>query len=232
MQELQKKAKNSEKVLLATDPDREGEAISWHLSRSLKKYNPNIDRIEFHEITKKALLDAIKKSRDIDMLKVNSQQTRRILDRVVGYSLSPVIQEKFGSKRFSAGRVQSACLKVICEREEKIQNFIPQEYWNLFSFWSLSEENSKSKQKDKKVAFPLVKINNKPVNIQSKQQLDSVIDFIKKSDFYVSKNRVSNKVIKPQAPFITSRLQQEASTKLGFRSTKNNVLSAKSIRRY
>ena len=225
LQELQRKAKNSQKVLLATDPDREGEAISWHLFRSLKKHNSNIDRIEFHEITKEALLESIKNPRGIDMLKVNSQQARRILDRVVGYSLSPVIQEKFGSKRFSAGRVQSACLKIICEREQEIQKFVPKEYWNLFSFWKLAAKGSKAKKKDTQVPFSLVKINDKPVEIGSKKELDVVVEFIKNNTFYVSKNKSSTRTVRPLAPFITSRLQQEASNRLGFRAQKTMYLA-------
>jgi len=128
--DLKKKALAAKNVLLATDPDREGEAISWHLSNVLKDKNSDIKRIEFNEITEEAIKEAVKNARDINMDLVNAQQARRILDRLVGYYLSPILWKKV-KKGLSAGRVQSVALRVICEREKEIENFIPQEYWTL-----------------------------------------------------------------------------------------------------
>ncbi|HNA80494.1 MAG TPA: toprim domain-containing protein, partial [Turneriella sp.] len=134
--ELRKAAKNSSEVLLATDPDREGEAISWHLGRALSEVNPKISRIEFNEITKEAVLKAVEHPREIDMQRVDSQQARRVLDRLVGYEISPVLQKKFGSRRFSAGRVQSAALKILCDREAEIEKFVAEEFWEFDGFFS------------------------------------------------------------------------------------------------
>ncbi len=214
--ELRRVAKNSLEILLATDPDREGEAISWHLARVLSAQNPNIKRVEFNEITKEAVLAAIQHPREIDMQRVNSQQARRLLDRIVGYSISPVLQEKFGSKRFSAGRVQSVALRIICEREAEIEKFCPQEYWEFHSYW----RNSAKKQKDKEIPFKLAQIDGAKVEINSAKIASEIEQEIKKTDFILSRRKETEKKISPTAPYTTSKLQQEASTRLNFRARK------------
>ena len=214
--ELRRAAKKSLEVLLATDPDREGEAISWHLARVLSEQNPNIKRVEFNEITKEAVLHAIQNPREIDIERVNSQQARRLLDRLVGYSISPVLQEKFGSKRFSAGRVQSVALRIICDREAEIEKFKPKEYWEFYSFWN----DSAKKESDGEIPFKLAQINGGKVEIDHQEMATDIEKEIKKTDFFLSLRKESEKNIKPAAPYITSKLQQEASTRLNFRARK------------
>lgn len=214
--ELRKAAKSSSEVLLATDPDREGEAISWHLGRALSEVNPKISRIEFNEITKDAVLKAVEHPRAIDMQRVDSQQARRILDRLVGYEISPVLQKKFGSRRFSAGRVQSAALKILCDREIEIEKFIAEEYWEFDGFFS----SDKAKAKDKETAFRLAQIAGKKISINTKADADSLEEKIRASAFTLASRKTSERRIKPLAPYITSRLQQDASTRLGFRAQK------------
>ncbi|MDH5721437.1 MAG: type I DNA topoisomerase [Spirochaetia bacterium] len=214
--ELKKAAKKSKEILLATDPDREGEAISWHLKNVLLSGSASIKRIEFNEITKEAVLEAIKNPRDIDILKVNSQQARRILDRIVGYSISPILQEKLGAKRFSAGRVQSAALKIICDREEEIEKFTPKEYWEidaLFSKEGGAEINSEH-------IFRLLQVNQKKTDVKSQAEADKIENLLKKSEFTVAVKKTTERRTKPLAPYTTSKLQQEASTRLGFRAGK------------
>ena len=214
--ELRRAAKRSLEILLATDPDREGEAISWHLARVLSAHNSNIKRIEFNEITKEAVLSAIQHPREIDMRRVDSQQARRLLDRIVGYSISPVLQEKFGSKRFSAGRVQSVALRIICEREADIEKFCPQEYWEFYSHWN----NSTKKQKDEEVPFKLAQMDGTKVAVNSSKMANEVEQEIKKTNFFLSLRKETEKKISPTAPYTTSKLQQEASTRLNFRARK------------
>jgi len=152
---LKKKASQVKQIYLAADPDREGEAISWHLANALKKINSNIKRIIFNEITKNAIKEAVSNPKDIDINKVNAQQARRILDRIVGYNLSPLLWEKV-KRGLSAGRVQSVALKLICEREEEIENFKPEEYWSIEAIFH-KEKNKKeftvrlAKYNDKKI---------------------------------------------------------------------------------
>lgn len=214
--ELKKAAKQSSEILLATDPDREGEAISWHLGRAFSEVNSNIKRIEFNEITKDAVLQAVENPRSIDLLRVNSQQARRILDRLVGYSISPVLQSKFGSKRFSAGRVQSAALKILCDREDEIEKFKPQEYWEFAGNFN----SASSKAKDNAVVFKLALINKSKPEIHGREAAVKAEAEIRAGRFVVSLRKTSERRIKPQAPYITSRLQQDASTRLGFRAQK------------
>ncbi|MBX3722433.1 MAG: type I DNA topoisomerase [Turneriella sp.] len=214
--ELRKAAKNSSEVLLATDPDREGEAISWHLGRALSEVNSKISRIEFNEITKDAVLKAVEHPRAIDMERVNSQQARRILDRLVGYEISPVLQKKFGSRRFSAGRVQSAALKILCDRESEIEKFVAEEFWEFDGFFA----NDGAKAKDKETPFRLSQIGGKKVAITNKDDAAALEEKIRKSDFKLVSRKTSERRIKPLAPYITSRLQQDASTRLGFRAQK------------
>ena len=214
--ELRKAAKNSSEVLLATDPDREGEAISWHLGRALSEVNPKISRIEFNEITKDAVLKAVEHPRAIDMQRVDSQQARRILDRLVGYEISPVLQKKFGSRRFSAGRVQSAALKILCDRETEIDKFVPEEFWEFDAFFS----SQNAKAKDKETAFRLAQIHGKKVSVTNKADAEALENRILASAYKLNSRKTSERRIKPLAPYITSRLQQDASTRLGFRAQK------------
>ncbi|MES0488406.1 MAG: type I DNA topoisomerase [Leptospirales bacterium] len=214
--ELKKAAKSSVNVLLATDPDREGEAISWHLERALSAVNDNIQRIEFNEITEEAVKDAISHPREIDMLMVNSQQARRLLDRLVGYSISPILQEKFSSKRFSAGRVQSAALKIITVRENEIKDFKPVEFWEVESTF----EHDLAKAKDKAVIFKLVQVGGEKVNITNGDTAQHIEETCLKQSFSTTVRKISERKSKPPTPYITSRLQQDASTRLGYRAQK------------
>ncbi len=214
--ELKKAAKRSLEVLLATDPDREGEAISWHLARVLSVQNPNIKRVEFNEITKEAVLSAIQNPREIDIEKVNSQQARRLLDRLVGYSISPVLQEKFGSKRFSAGRVQSVALRIICDRETEIEKFKPQEYWEFYAYWN----DTSQKKTNEEISFKLVQINGSKVEVHNSKTAVEIEQDIKKIQFVLSLKKEIIKRVNPPAPYTTSKLQQEASTRLNFRARK------------
>lgn len=216
---LKKAAKMADSILLATDPDREGEAISWHLERELSPINSKIKRIEFHEITKEAILKAIENPRELDMKKINSQQARRILDRLVGYGISPILQEKFGSKRFSAGRVQSAALKILCDREEEIEKFKPQEYWEISAAFRKDASN------ERKVFFSLTNfLGNKP-EIKNQEEALQVENLCNKTKFIVLSRKVTERKSKPLPPYTTSRLQQDASTKLGFRAQKTMSLA-------
>ncbi len=214
--ELRKAAKNSSEVLLATDPDREGEAISWHLERALSEVNPRIRRIEFNEITKEAVLKAVEHPREIDMQRVDSQQARRVLDRLVGYEISPVLQKKFGSRRFSAGRVQSAALKILCDREAEIEKFVAEEFWEFDGFFSGSD----SKARDKETPFRLTQVAGKKTSIASKNEAEALEKEVLAAKFSLVSRKTSERRIKPLAPYITSRLQQDASTRLGFRAQK------------
>lgn len=205
--ELKKLSKKVERILLAPDPDREGEAIAFHLSELLKDSNSNIYRILFNEITKQAIKEAINNLLKIDINKVNSQQMRRLLDRLAGYKISPVLHRKMGGP-LSAGRVQSIALKLIVEREKEIQIFKPEEYWII----SAELEGSK------KPLFitKLEKYKNKKIKISNREQSDEVLKCLKKNNFilYKIKKKLKNK--RPFAPLITSTLQQEAFRKFKF----------------
>lgn len=214
--ELRKAAKNASEVLLATDPDREGEAISWHLSRALGEVNSQIRRIEFNEITKDAVLKAVEHPRTIDMQRVDSQQARRILDRLVGYEISPVLQKKFGSRRFSAGRVQSAALKILCDREAQIEKFVAEEYWEFDAFFA----GEKSKARDKETAFRLTQVDGKKTAIDNKAAAIGLEKRVREAEYSLISRKTSERRVNPLAPYITSRLQQDASTRLGFRAQK------------
>ncbi|MBL8032255.1 MAG: type I DNA topoisomerase, partial [Leptospiraceae bacterium] len=172
--------------------------------------------IEFNEITKDAVLKAVEHPRAIDMQRVDSQQARRILDRLVGYEISPVLQKKFGSRRFSAGRVQSAALKILCDRETEIDKFVPEEFWEFDAFFS----SQNAKAKDKETAFRLAQINGKKVSVTNKADAEALESRILASAYKLNSRKTSERRIKPLAPYITSRLQQDASTRLGFRAQK------------
>lgn len=206
--ELNKAASYCDEIFLAPDPDREGEAIAWHISHILSKPKKSIHRIEFNEITKTAIREAVKNPRPIDMNRVNAQQARRILDRLVGYKLSPLLWKKVG-KGLSAGRVQSVAVKIICDREAEIEAFVPQEYWKINT--DLSKQKSSA-------AFnaELSKIDGKKAQVNNEKEAKEVVDTLNKSDFKVSKVTTRNTQRKPQPPFITSTLQRESSNRLGY----------------
>ena len=209
--DLKKEAKKSDKVFLATDPDREGEAISWHLAYLLGLDEDEKNRIEFNEITKDAVRNAIKNPRKIDKNLVDAQQARRVLDRLVGYKISPILWSKV-RKGLSAGRVQSAATKMICDREEEIEKFVPKEYWSIL----LDAHNSKRK----KIEFELSKYKNKKIEICDKKQSDKIVSDIENKDILVKTIEKKNRKKSAYRPFITSTLQQEASAKLGFTTKK------------
>ena len=205
---LKKDAKDAKKVYLATDPDREGEAIAWHLAYLLGISEDSVCRVTFNEITKEAVKDAIKKPRQIDLNLTNAQQARRVLDRIVGYKMSPVLWKKV-KRGLSAGRVQSVAVRLICEREEEIENFIPEEYWNITAI--LSDNKTKKEFESK-----LVGKNKEKIEIHSKEEVDSILKDIDKAEFIVEDVTVGEKKRNPAPPFTTSTMQQEASRKLGF----------------
>lgn len=213
IKELKELYKNSKNIYLATDPDREGEAISWHIAYLLGLDINSNNRIEFHEITKNSIKESIKNSRKIDMNLVNSQQARRVLDRLVGYKLSPILWEKIKSG-LSAGRVQSATLKIICERQEEIDNFIPEEFWKIEGIHDVQNIEFKS-------LYYGEYENNKIVKkeIKNEQEALKVVEKTDKDNFVVEDVKKTKKERKPQPPFTTSTLQQEAGRKLGFSSS-------------
>lgn len=202
-------AKKCAKIYLASDPDREGEAIAWHVRQVLNVSDDKINRIEFNEITPKAVKHAVENPREIDLDRVKAQQTRQILDRLVGYKISPVLWEKLRNNHLSAGRVQSVALRMICEREEEIEAFKPVEYWSISA--DLSKE---------KVDFEaeLQKFKDKKIDIKSEEQANEVVKFLadKSTKYVVDKVATRETTRKPSPPFITSTLQREASSKLGY----------------
>lgn len=205
---LKKDAKAAKKVYLATDPDREGEAIAWHLAHILDIPEDSKSRVTFNEITKTAVQKAIKEPRQIDINLVNAQQARRVLDRIVGYKISPVLWKKV-RKGLSAGRVQSVAVKLIVDREKEIEDFIPEEYWNIIA--KLLDEKSK-----KEFEAKLVGKNNKKLEIHSKEEVDEILANIKDAKFIVKDVKKGERKRNPAPPFTTSTMQQEASRKLNF----------------
>ena len=205
---LRKAVKKADKVYLATDPDREGEAISWHLYYALKLENKNYSRITFNEITKTAVKDSIKHARDIDMNLVDAQQARRVLDRIVGYQISPILWAKI-KRGLSAGRVQSVALRLICDREEEINLFIPQEYWSLEAL--LDVKGSK-----KPLEAKLIGNKEQKIEIHSEEEMNEILSYLKGKEFTVEGVKVTERLKKSPLPFTTSTLQQDASSKLNF----------------
>ena len=205
---LRKAVKKADKVYLATDPDREGEAISWHLYYALKLENKNYSRITFNEITKTAVKDSIKHARDIDMNLVDAQQARRVLDRIVGYQISPILWAKI-KRGLSAGRVQSVALRLICDREEEINLFIPQEYWSLEAL--LDVKGSK-----KPLEAKLIGNKEQKIEIHSEEEMKEILSYLKGKEFTVEGVKVTERLKKSPLPFTTSTLQQDASSKLNF----------------
>ena len=208
IKELKKDAKSAKKVYLATDPDREGEAIAWHLSHILDVDEDKITRVTFNEITKSAVQKAIKEPRDINVNLVDAQQARRVLDRIVGYKMSPVLWKKV-RRGLSAGRVQSVAVKLIVDREEEIEKFIPEEYWNIYV--KLLDEKS-NKIFDAKFYGK----DGKKLEIHNKEQVDEILKNIKNAKYIVEDIKKGEKKRTPAPPFTTSTMQQEASRKLGF----------------
>lgn len=215
LDKLKKLAKKSDKVYLATDPDREGEAISWHLAHILKIPTTEKCRIEFNEITKEAVKGSIKKSREINQNLVDAQQARRILDRLVGYEISPILWKniKWG---LSAGRVQSAALKLICDREEEIKAFVPKEYWTV---------ECKLIKDKKKFPVNLVQYKNKKLEINTEDEADKVIKDLKSGNYVVKDVKKADKQKNPLPPFTTSTLQQDANKKLNYMTKKTMMIA-------
>ena len=205
---LRKEVKKADKVYLATDPDREGEAISWHLSQALKLEDKDVNRISFNEITQSAVKASLKKPRDIDMNLVNAQQARRILDRMVGYKISPLLWAKV-KRGLSAGRVQSVALRIICDREDEINAFIPEEYWTLDAQLKVAGEK-------KPLLAKFYGDSQNKMNITSREEMDRVMAEIEKEKFQVLEVKKGERVKKAPLPFTTSTLQQEASKALNF----------------
>ena len=213
-------AKRSDKVYLASDPDREGEAIAWHVRELLQVPDDKVFRIEFNEITPKAVKYAVEHSRQIDMDKVKAQQTRQILDKLVGYKLSPVLWKQLGNYHLSAGRVQSVALRMICEREEEIEAFVPKEYWSIHTIMD----------KDGKLFEAEVnKYKNKKIEINNEEEANKIKEFLlnPETEFVVDKVTKKETKRKPTAPFITSTLQRAASSKLGFGVSKTMQVAQK-----
>ena len=209
---LRKLVKKADKVYLATDPDREGEAISWHLANALKLEDKDINRISFNEITKNAVKASIKEPRKIDMNLVNAQQSRRMLDRMVGYKISPLLWAKI-KRGLSAGRVQSVALRIICDREEEINAFIPEEYWTIDAI--LNIEGMK-----KPVTARLTSDSKGKVTIGSEEDVNRIMKDLEGCDFAVDDIKNSERVKKAPLPFTTSTLQQEAAKTLNFSTQK------------
>ena len=205
---LKKDAKQAKKIYIATDPDREGEAIAWHLAKILEDEKDKIVRVTFNEITKTAVQKAIKEPRDIDVNLVDAQQARRVLDRIVGYKISPVLWKKV-RRGLSAGRVQSVAVKLIVDRENEIEKFIPEEYWNIYA----NLEDMKTK---KEFEAHFYGKDGKKIEIHSNDEVQEILDNIKDAKYIVTDVKKGEKKRTPAPPFTTSTMQQEASRKLGF----------------
>lgn len=208
IKDLKKEAKSAKKVYLATDPDREGEAIAWHLAHILEIPEDSVCRVTFNEITKETVQKSIKEPRKIDMNLTDAQQARRVLDRIVGYKISPLLWKKV-KKGLSAGRVQSVAVKLICDREEEIENFIPEEYWNIFA-------QLKDKKSKKAFEAKFFGKDGKKLEIHSQKEVDDILAKIKGGDYIVKDIKKAEKKRNPAPPFTTSTMQQEASRKLNF----------------
>lgn len=214
---LKDAAKNADTIYLATDPDREGEAIAWHLAHILNIPEYATCRIEFNEITKPAIQQAVKKPRPINLPRVYAQQARRILDRIVGYKLSPLLWRKV-RKGLSAGRVQSVAVRLICDREKEIQAFIPEEYWTI---------TAKLKEKSNSKAFDadLVMVGDEKLDVSNETQADAMVSELATVEYVVSDVKKRERKRNPHPPFTTSSLQQEAARKLGFTSRKTMMVA-------
>lgn len=219
-EKLRKEAKNCDRIFLATDPDREGEAISWHLANILNLDMKNVSRIEFNEITKTAVTNAIKNPRKLNFNVIDAQQARRVLDRLVGYKISPLLWKKV-KKGLSAGRVQSVAVRLICDKENEIRAFVPKEYWSLVA--KLNDPDSK-----KNIDAKFYGTENEKIEISSESEMDSILDKLKGAKYTVRKIKKGEKRRNSPNPFITSTLQQEAYRKLGF-TTKKTMMVAQQL---
>jgi len=218
LKELEDSTKGKEKVFLATDPDREGEAIAWHIAQKLK-VREGKNRIVFNEITERAVSQAVKTPREINLNMVNSQKARRLLDRLVGYKISPLLWKKIG-KKLSAGRVQSVALRLICEREEEIAKFKIEEYWNINALF-----NKIGDEKTETFKTKLFSINSEKVTINTKDEATKICEEVKNQDIYVKTINKKKESKNPPPPFTTSTLQQEAYNKLNFPIKKTMLLA-------
>lgn len=226
IKEIKKEAAKSGRVLLATDPDREGEAISWHIANLLNIKETDSNRIAFNEITKPAIMEAVKNPRPINMNLVNAQQARRVLDRIVGYKISPILWSKV-KKGLSAGRVQSAALKIICDRERLIKAFVPKEYWTIAV--DLMKETEKASQNKKNTfSAKLAEYQAKKLVIDNGKKAEQVLSDLNAGTYSVSAVETKDRVKNPWAPYTTSSLQQDASIRLGF-SPKRTMLVAQTL---
>lgn len=216
IRELKDAAEKADAVYLATDPDREGEAISWHLANTLGVKGKPVRRIQFNEITKKAVVDALKHPRDIDMNRVNAQQARRILDRIVGYQLSPLLWKKV-RRGLSAGRVQSVAVRLVCDREQEIATFIPEEYWSIEGQFANSDKAVFTAKLHSK--------GNKKVDIASAAVAKQIEADLKKGTYVVGEVKKKERLRNPAPPFTTSSLQQEAARKLNFAARKTMMIA-------
>ena len=205
---LKKDAKDAKKIYLASDPDREGEAIAWHLANILEDEKDKISRVTFNEITKNAVKKAIENPREIDINLVDAQQARRVLDRIVGYKMSPVLWKKV-KRGLSAGRVQSVAVRLICEREEEIENFKPEEYWNIYA--TLLDDKSNTQFEAR-----LAQMNGKKLEIHSGEEVDGILEDLKGAKYIVTEVKKGERKRTPAPPFTTSTMQQEASRKINF----------------
>jgi len=218
LKELEDSTKGKEKVFLATDPDREGEAIAWHIAQKLK-VREGKNRVVFNEITERAVSQAVKTPREINLNMVNSQKARRLLDRLVGYKISPLLWKKIG-KKLSAGRVQSVALRLICEREEEIVKFKIEEYWNINALF-----NKIGDEKAKPFEAKLFSINSEKATINTKDEATKICEEVKNQDIYVKSINKKKESKNPPPPFTTSTLQQEAYNKLNFPIKKTMLLA-------
>jgi DNA topoisomerase-1 len=225
VRDLRAKAKKASEVYLATDPDREGEAIAWHLRKALARQVRHIPvhRVEFHEITNEAVSRAFAQPRTIDQQRVDSQQARRILDRVVGYTLSPLLRDKMNRRGLSAGRVQSVALRLICEREREIEAFVPVEYWSIAA--ELRQQHQKGEQVPPTFVARLFKIRGEDPDLKNEAEAQAIVDDLEEAVWLVSK--VTRREVRryPSPPFMTSTLQQDASRKLRFSAQKTMAVA-------
>jgi len=220
--ELNKLAKTVDRIYLASDPDREGEAIAWHVKECLKFPEDKIFRIVFNEITPKAIKDAVANYHQIDMLKVEAQKTRQILDKLVGFKISPILWEKMKNYKLSAGRVQSVALKIICEREDEIEAFIPKEYWSVEALLNKAKVDFTAE-----LSRIIKNGKDEKLELNNEKEVNEVLKNLEKAKYIVSKITPRDTQRKPQPPFITSTLQREASSKLGYGVSKTMQIAQK-----
>jgi len=224
LKELREAAKGASAVYMATDPDREGEAISWHLSDALRPVNPQIKRIEFHEVTKEAVRRALAHPRDIDLNLVNAQQARRILDRLVGYKLSPLLWRKIRGG-LSAGRVQSVAVRLVVDREKEIERFVPQEYWSLLAHLRKEKHTLVARLFSRNGERFGAPAEDGVTVIRSQDEVEAIIASLRDAVFTVSEVRRKDQLRHPAPPFTTSTLQQEANRRLGFTASRTMAVA-------